>query len=88
MTRNLEAKEKKKALQIGHEGGRGRGRVVPRGRGRGRRRAAYNKATVECYKCHNLGHYPSECLEWNKETNYAEINEEEILLMSYAETRK
>lgn len=42
-------------------GGRGRGRSNYRCRGRGRGRQSFNKATVECYKCHNLGHYRYEC---------------------------
>ncbi|GAA0162208.1 transmembrane signal receptor [Lithospermum erythrorhizon] len=68
---------------------RGRGRFSSRGRGRGGRggRGAFNKATVECYKCHGLGHFQYECSKWNKETNFAEIdeNEEEVLLMAYTE---
>lgn len=35
---------------------RGRGRGSYRGRGRGRGRT-FNKAVVECYRCHNLGHF-------------------------------
>ena len=42
---------------------------------------------MECYKCHKLGHFQSECPKWNKEANYAELGkEEEMLLMSYVET--
>lgn len=68
-------------------GARGRGRaVVLRGRGRGRGRTNFNKATVECYKCHNLGHFQYECPTWHKEVNYAELEEEdELLLMAYVE---
>ncbi|PNY03164.1 retrovirus-related Pol polyprotein from transposon TNT 1-94 [Trifolium pratense] len=36
--------------------GRGRGRSSSRGRGRGR----ISKETVECFKCHKLGHYKNE----------------------------
>ncbi|PNX85109.1 retrovirus-related Pol polyprotein from transposon TNT 1-94, partial [Trifolium pratense] len=73
------------ALKVTYEGGRGRGRGAYRGRGRGRGRADFNKATVECYQCHRLGHFRYECPE-NKEANYAEIDEEtEMLLMSYVE---
>lgn len=67
-------------------GTRGRGRSS-RGKGRGRGRIAFNKATVECYKCHNLGHFQYECPRWNKEANYAEVeeDEDELLLMAYEE---
>ncbi|KAL1221312.1 hypothetical protein V5N11_002154 [Cardamine amara subsp. amara] len=37
-------------------GGRGRGRGGGQGRGRGRGRI-FNKATIECFKCHKLGHF-------------------------------
>ncbi|WJZ91107.1 hypothetical protein VitviT2T_010210 [Vitis vinifera] len=65
-------------------GGRGRGAF--RGRGRGRGRQASNKAIVECYKCHQLGHFQYECPKWEKGAHYAELDEkEEMLLMSYVE---
>ena len=63
---------------------RGRGRGSYRGRGRGRGRA-FNKAVVECYKCHNLGHYQYECPNQKHEAHYAEMEEEEVLLMVYVE---
>jgi len=64
-------------------GGRGRGRVPNRGRGRGRGRQAFSKATVECFKCHKLGHFQYECPQWNKEANYAELGDtEELVLMA------
>jgi hypothetical protein len=67
-------------------GSRGRGRGDYRGKGRGRGRQALNKATVECYKCHQLGHFQYECPAWEKEANYAQLNEhEEMLLMSFVE---
>ncbi|XP_034212947.1 uncharacterized protein LOC117625512 [Prunus dulcis] len=70
-------------------GGRGRGRSNYRGRGRGRGGQAFNRADVECFKCHNLGHFQYECPKWDKEANYTEVNEEdEMLLMSYVESHE
>jgi hypothetical protein len=64
-----------KATNGGRGGGRGyRGRNSSRGRGRGRQ----NKEAVECYKCHKLGHYQSECGE---NANYAEVEDEEEMLL-------
>lgn len=65
--------------------GRG-GSLVSRGRGRGRGRTNFDKTTVECYKCHKLGHLQYDCPMWNKEANYAELEEQdELLLMAYSE---
>ncbi|XP_073035741.1 uncharacterized protein [Primulina eburnea] len=53
---------------------RGRGRGGPgafRGRGRGRGKQTFNKATIECYKCHKLGHFQYECPNWEKGAHYA-----------------
>lgn len=75
------------ALKV--ESSRGRGKGVYRGRGRGRGRQPFSKATVECFKCHNLGHFQYECPKWNKEANYAELEEdEELLLMAYVEEKE
>jgi hypothetical protein len=41
------------ALPGGHNWGRGSGR----GRGRGRSRAGFDKSMIECYNCHELGHF-------------------------------
>jgi hypothetical protein len=76
------------ALKIIYEEntGRGRGRGVFRGKGRGSDRLHFNKATIECFKCHKLGHFQYECPTWEKGVNYAETDEgEELLLMAYEE---
>lgn len=65
-------------------GGRGRGRGSFRGRGRGRSRHSFDKATVECYHCHKLGHFQWECPNKEKEANYAE-GQEEMLLMTHVD---
>ncbi|XP_050877827.1 uncharacterized protein LOC127081631 [Lathyrus oleraceus] len=73
------------ALKVTYEAGRGCGRVGYRGRGRGRGRTDFNKATIECYQCHRLGHFRYKCPR-NNEANYAEFDEEaEMLLMSYVD---
>ena len=70
------------ALKISFEdrGGRGRGRGQGRGRARG-----FNKATIECYKCHKLGHFQYECPSKEGKAHYAEADaeEEEVLLMAF-----
>ena len=61
--------------------GRGRGRGGCRGRGRGR--YSFDKSTIECYKCHKLGHFQSECPDWEKDANYVEFDDtEEMVLMA------
>ena len=63
-----------------------RRRGTYRDRGRGRGRSTFNKATVEYYKCHDLGHFQYECPKMNKKLNYAEREEEdEMLFMAHME---
>ncbi|KAH0778079.1 hypothetical protein KY290_009490 [Solanum tuberosum] len=70
----------------GRTGTSNRGRAPYQGRGRGRGRTTFNKATVEFYKYHDLGHFQYECPRLYKEANYAEFEEEdELLLMAYTE---
>lgn len=77
--------ENEQALKVSFERGRASSyRGMSRGRGRGRGRAGFNKATVECYKCHQLGHFQYECPSWGKEAHYAELYEDqELLLMAH-----
>ena len=57
-----------------------------KGRGRGRDRLPFNKAAIECFKCHRLGHFQYGCPTWEKGVNYAETVEgEELLLIAYEE---
>ncbi|XP_024924134.3 uncharacterized protein LOC112489589 [Ziziphus jujuba] len=66
----------KQVLKVTYEGGRGRERG----------RVGFNKAIVECYRCHKLGYFQYECHSGNKETNYADFDKEDkMLLMSYVE---
>ncbi|KAH7571431.1 hypothetical protein JRO89_XS04G0051600 [Xanthoceras sorbifolium] len=59
------------------------------GKGRGRDKQ-FDKSKVECYRCHKLGHYRSDCYvrmakdkeRWEK-SNFAEKKEVETLLMAY-----
>ncbi|XP_076890504.1 uncharacterized protein LOC143541614 [Bidens hawaiensis] len=68
--------------------GRRRGRSSPRGRGRGRGRGSFNKETIECYRCHKLGHFSYEC-PGSKEANFAGFDEgEEVMLMVKTERRE
>lgn len=64
---------------------RGRGRGYTRGRGRGwGGRQPFNKNNIECFKCHKYGHFQYECPGWDKNVNYAEFDDE-MVLMAHAE---
>lgn len=56
------------------------------GRG-GRGRGEFDKSKIECFKCHRMGHFKNECPTWEKNANYAEL-EEDVLLMAYTELNK
>ncbi|KAM0996698.1 hypothetical protein ACFX14_006769 [Malus domestica] len=80
------------ALQITHwaqSGGRSGGRSAYHGRGRRRGRSGSDKSTIECYNCHELGHFEWECPKKGKDSraNYAEASEE-MLLMAYMDTNE
>ncbi len=40
---------------------------------------------MQCYKCHRLGHFQYEHPSWDKEANYAEFREKEMLLIAQVE---
>ncbi|GAA0171473.1 hypothetical protein LIER_25494 [Lithospermum erythrorhizon] len=58
----------------------GRGRFSYRGRGGGRGRQSYNKSTIECFKCHKMGHFQYECPNW-KEAHFTAFEDEDDLLL-------
>lgn len=82
--------DEEQALKVSHEGGRGRGnRGGFRGRGRGRGRQTFNRQTIECFRCHKVGHFQYECPEAEKEANYVTMDEDEaLLLMSHVDVTK
>ncbi|CAJ2653193.1 unnamed protein product [Trifolium pratense] len=76
-------KQEEQALKVTN-GGRGRGRGRNSNSARGRGRGRQSKENVECFHCHKLGHYQSNCPNWSENANYAELDEfkEEMLLMA------
>ncbi|XP_047150625.1 uncharacterized protein LOC124822641 [Vigna umbellata] len=91
--------DEENVLHITNEdkGGRGRGRgrhFIRDGQGRGRGRQPFNKANIECFKCHKLGHFQYECPTWQN-ANYVEAEvqdeikeEDELLLMAYVDHKQ
>ncbi|KAI5414090.1 hypothetical protein KIW84_058291 [Lathyrus oleraceus] len=75
--------EEEQALKVTHEERyeRSIGKGIIRDRGRGRGGQFASRVAVECYMCHNLGHYQYESPTWEKRANYVEFNEEEEMLM-------
>ena len=62
-----------------------RGRGSYWGRGRGRRRS-FNKVTIECYNCHQFGHFQYECPIRYNGAHFVEIEEkDEVIFMTYVE---
>jgi hypothetical protein len=81
------------ALKITHKNNGskfGRNSNTFRGRGRGRGRQGFDKSLVECFYCHDLGHFQYECPKKSKEREsqsqayYVETNEP-LLLMAYVD---
>ena len=78
----------KKFKKISHEEGdqalnvrgRGRDRGSYRGRGRGKGRS-FNKATIECYNCHQLGHFQYECPIRYNGAHFVEIEEKNEVIL-------
>jgi len=75
------------AQQGGGDGGRNNYRG--RGRGRGRGRFGFDKTTIECYNCGELGHFQWECSRKARDqtANYAETREE-MLLMAHVSSQQ
>ncbi|MCH83489.1 retrovirus-related Pol polyprotein from transposon TNT 1-94 [Trifolium medium] len=81
-------KEEEQVLKVsyGGRGGRGRG---GRGKSCGGRGVKFNKDNVECYKCHKLGHFQSECPSLEEDNaNYAQFDEEEEILLMAQESKE
>ncbi|GAA0152677.1 hypothetical protein LIER_11096 [Lithospermum erythrorhizon] len=71
-------KDEERSYMRGRNNGPTRGRY---GNSRGSGRSTFNKATLECFKCHKTGHVHYECPTWNKEANYVAVDDEDDLLL-------
>jgi transposase InsO family protein len=77
------------AQQGGRDGSRNNYRGRGRGRGTGRGRFGFDKTTIECYNCGELGHFQWECPRKTRDqkANYAETREE-MLLMAHVSSQQ
>ena len=81
------------ALKITHNNNGskfGRSSNTFRGRGRDRGRQGFDKSLVECFYCHDLGHFQYECPKKSKEREsqsqaYYVETDEPLLLMAYVD---
>jgi hypothetical protein len=86
----------KQALKITHNNNGskfGRSSNTFHGRGRGRERQGFDKYFVECFYCHDLGHFQYECPKKSKEREsqsqaYYVETDEPLLLMAYVDNAK
>lgn len=76
-------KEEEQALKVfSNDREPRRGRGIDYGRGaRGRGRQSLNKEHIECYRCGKMVHYRNECPSNEGNTNYAEAEKEEVILL-------
>ncbi|XP_027910314.1 uncharacterized protein LOC114169374 [Vigna unguiculata] len=85
----VSSQPEEQVLKVMHDDKAGRGRGCGnRGRGRGRGKQPFNKALIECFQCHKLGHFQYECPGVEKHAHYTEAaieDENEILLVAYEE---
>ena len=88
MGRHAVEEQELKVTHDNHSRGRGE-RGGYRGRGRGRGRYVLDGSTLECYNCHELGHFQWECPKKGQDSkvNYAETKEE-MLLMAYMDVKE